>query len=618
MVDKLPVHLLNYPTAIYFAIIPGSLSGLQISCNISKTANHLYNTMPGSGSGGSRQPRGAYSRLICLGCRDRRIRCELPNEVEIPDPRELRTVQTPCYRCKRLGIPCIVRQTILGRPSSGKNLSIAEASGPIGTEDIVSRIIIELPSRSVVRTRPVTVESEVQPDHRSVVRRSRLPSPNCMPLRRRNPARWIAATPLIQNPQSNDAVIIIRAIDTLRCEKVEKEWFRHLPTHVGHTWILDLSIKALVAACAYTRGVPKLTSGDCYQALALALNAVQANMKDTHGEFNDDVLASTALLAHFEAAMMRHGVPMRLHVEGLAAIIAARPATYPVTDLAREILDFHICDSAIMACINGIPSPFESIPRAYFVSDRIRYNDSDQVQLKALGSELFIRIPRLVELVRSLRAQPQERLLLEASSLLKSLLQLQNPQAEERVLLETRGYLPGGPESTSLFRSLNFASVGKFEALAYYWQNRLSLLRLEQHLLHLSMLANFQAEPTNQLMVPFGPQSRPGTDEMFRLATKILMCAEYAATLPLHKHARLFTHAMVTVWGTITDVPVILDYIQDEEGIGCLSELLLRRTNFILVVKPPLTDEDMNVAANVFVGGDLKGRFVELYHSYGL
>lgn len=65
----------------------------------------------------SRRPRGAYSRVICLGCQERRIRCELPDRTEIPGPGEHRTLQTPCYRCKRLDIPCVVRQTVLGRAS---------------------------------------------------------------------------------------------------------------------------------------------------------------------------------------------------------------------------------------------------------------------------------------------------------------------------------------------------------------------------------------------------------------------------------------------------------------------------------------------------------------------
>lgn len=64
----------------------------------------------------SKRSRAAYARLICLGCHERRIKCELPDEIVVPDPGELHINQTPCYRCKRLGVPCVVRRTRLGRP----------------------------------------------------------------------------------------------------------------------------------------------------------------------------------------------------------------------------------------------------------------------------------------------------------------------------------------------------------------------------------------------------------------------------------------------------------------------------------------------------------------------
>lgn len=75
--------------------------------------------MPDHTPESSKRSRGAYSRLICLGCRERRIKCELPNDVVVPDPGELQTTQTPCYRCKKLGVPCVVRRTRLGRPGPG-------------------------------------------------------------------------------------------------------------------------------------------------------------------------------------------------------------------------------------------------------------------------------------------------------------------------------------------------------------------------------------------------------------------------------------------------------------------------------------------------------------------
>ena len=66
-----------------------------------------------------KRTRGAYSRRICLECHERRIKCELPDDVAVPDPGELRTASSPCYRCKKLGVPCVVRRTRLGRSGLG-------------------------------------------------------------------------------------------------------------------------------------------------------------------------------------------------------------------------------------------------------------------------------------------------------------------------------------------------------------------------------------------------------------------------------------------------------------------------------------------------------------------
>ena len=565
---------------------------------------------------GPKRPRDRYSRLICLGCRERRIRCELPSEVEIPNPGELRTVQTPCYRCKRLGVPCVIRQTILGRPRPESSSNTAADFRPVRTGDIVSRIIIDLSPRTVARTQPAAVQDETQSVNSSVIPRTRLRSSNDMLPSQGDPAHWNGNALLIHTPQSTETVIIIRALDTLRREYVEDEWFRHLPAHVGHTQALDMSIKAMVAACAYARGVPKLTSGDCYQALALALNAVQANIKQSHGKPNDDILASTALLIPFDGVIKKNGIPTRLHVEGLAAILAARPATYPVMQLARDILDFHACESAIIACVQDTPSPFERVGRAYFANNRKGYSDSDRARLKALGNELFTRIPRLVILVRSLRLQPspQNQLLLDALRFSKSLLRLQDSQAEERLLRKIKGHLSSDPVATlPLRQSLHFASVKDFEALAYYWQSRLSLLRLEWRLHAFSVSSDVQADRTEDPGVSFRPSFGPRTSEIFRLVNNILMSSEYAGTLPLHKHHRLFAHAMVVVWGVTTDVPVALSYDLDGEGAGCLSDLLLRKVNIALAAKPDLTVEDMNTAADIFAGGQPKGRFAEFY-----
>lgn len=226
-------------------------------------------------------------------------------------------------------------------------------------------------------------------------------------------------------------------------------------------------------------------------------------------------------------------------------------------------------------------------------------------------------MPRLVRLVRSLRFQssPQKQPLVHALQLLKSLLSLQDPEAEERLLRTIEVHPPNDLDASTPSRQrLQFASIRDFEALIFYWQSRLSLLRLERRMDDLLQLSGAQARTTHEEeAASFRPPFGPHTDEMSRLVKNILMCSEHARGLQLRKHDRLFAHAVVVVWGVIMDGQMAECQAQEEETASVLTDHLLRMLNLTLPTKPDFTAEDMNIAADVFVGGQLRGRYAELY-----
>lgn len=228
----------------------------------------------------SKRIRAKYSRLICLGCRERRIRCELAADIEPPNLGEVRTAPIPCHRCKRLGLACVIRQSILGRPGTGKALA----------RDVVPRTsTVHHADRHHSPTAPPVAQQM-----------SSIPSTLYDGHDQSSLVRWFGNTLLFHSPQSSNSVLIIHALDTLQRERVEHEWFRHLPRHAGHTPALDLSIQALVTACGYSRGAAGLTSEHCYKTLSIALDALQALLKDSQGTPSDHILAATALLIPFE------------------------------------------------------------------------------------------------------------------------------------------------------------------------------------------------------------------------------------------------------------------------------------------------------------------------------
>lgn len=548
-------------------------------------------------AGGSRDK---YSRLICLGCHERRIRCELPKDVIIPKSGEVREVETPCYRCRRLGFRCVVRQTILGRPRTQSKSVAAAHHQRARIGDIEPR----------VRTKPL------QPDIRQYImpivhdyddKRIDSGVSNDLPLdgdtRLRN-----EGISLLHAPQSSEMAVISYAIDTIRQENVEQEWFRHLPAYYGHAPVLDLAVKAQVQACAYARGVARMTSTDCYHALSLAFDALRISIEQSHGQSHDLILAATALLAPFEGTIKRDGVPTRVHIDGLAAVIAARPATQAGTEVVRDILDWYAAESSVMACFQGTLSPFEKIPRAYFTREGLGCSDSDRANLMALGNELYVRIPRLVILARALRLQPASRhgLLMDTYKLLQSLLELRDSEAERRVMENATFRLS---DNSDTIQNLHFASVKDYEALACYWQSRLSLLRLERHLHGLFASWALEKVNTDLRTVILSRSFAPQTSEGFLIAKHLLMSADYAATLPLFRQKHMLAYAMVVVWGATRNNGIQ----QVAESTNCLSELLLLKVNRALHIEPRLVAEDMDDAADIFIGGERKGRLAKLY-----
>jgi hypothetical protein len=65
----------------------------------------------------ARQPRGSYAKLICLNCRARKIKCNLPTDVQIEPSQHPQPPERACTRCEQQGLDCIVDKTVLGRPA---------------------------------------------------------------------------------------------------------------------------------------------------------------------------------------------------------------------------------------------------------------------------------------------------------------------------------------------------------------------------------------------------------------------------------------------------------------------------------------------------------------------
>ncbi|PWY94513.1 hypothetical protein BO94DRAFT_553452 [Aspergillus sclerotioniger CBS 115572] len=81
------------------------------------------------GQKAERGPRGRYARLICRGCRARKIKCVLPSAAL--GPLDYPTTQrNDCERCRNLDLECIIEHTSLGRPAKRANRANISSKPP--------------------------------------------------------------------------------------------------------------------------------------------------------------------------------------------------------------------------------------------------------------------------------------------------------------------------------------------------------------------------------------------------------------------------------------------------------------------------------------------------------
>lgn len=95
--------------------------------------------MPSTPNVPNKRARGSYAKFICFACRERRIKCQLPENVTIQPSSEPQPPATSCRRCQQQGLDCIVRKTTLGRPNQKRPRSSTPPPPENGAQDATDR-----------------------------------------------------------------------------------------------------------------------------------------------------------------------------------------------------------------------------------------------------------------------------------------------------------------------------------------------------------------------------------------------------------------------------------------------------------------------------------------------
>ncbi|KAK5695631.1 hypothetical protein LTR17_024511 [Elasticomyces elasticus] len=409
--------------------------------------------------------------------------------------------------------------------------------------------------------------------------------------------------------------------DFIKGEKGTLErWYDTLPARIGHEPCLDLACLAYLTAAHCRAGTRNVTLRTCYTASTKAIMALQAWLKaPAPNGVVDSVLQTVALLAFFEASKAKHNLLQPAHLEGLVTLLASRSTNaYLASDISRSIVNYFAFDAMTLSLVKGSRSPLEWLDRSYYECPIPGRSSFDLLtRLGALRIELYIRIPRLVALLRSLKVVDNKRtpflnakeVYAGALSLAKELYRVRDNAAEWALL----GRMPASGSTQLLSQVVPFDTPLVWESALMYWHARFCIIRL---CLELAGNTRSSFRAWNYDMVPTCDDNvvwRSALEsELVRLGSYLLMGANVGQQRR-EKRDRLRAQSMISIWGAITDMPH-LAVSDGTVGSQTLRDWLLERT--VRALNAPelfFTDMDMDQAAEILVGGPIAGTYAQLY-----
>ena len=220
-------------------------------------------------------------------------------------------------------------------------------------------------------------------------------------------------------------------------------------------------------------------------------------------------------------------------------------------------------------------------------------NLDEVARLVRLYTHIFIRLPRLIALLRELRERgPTPTVHWQATHAALVCADLTDSEAES-YLLHHVGVRPTfNPETARVTAtSLSFNDRISFHTATYYWSTRILTNRLCLKLLEVVELPRKTFDPERLVA------------ENTRMATNILMSLEYAATAGYLAGLALRI-ALVALWSAIP-------YMKGSNTETTLRQFVRRCYSRLHHHHQLLSEAKLDEAADLLVGGPLKGFLVD-------
>lgn len=326
-------------------------------------------------------------------------------------------------------------------------------------------------------------------------------------------------------------------------------WFAYIPSQLAKDRIIDTVAKAVLSAHdhCFRRDEATAMASTMYYAKAVTL------VRETLS-LSDEALLSVALLALFERLVDAPPDVIYQHMQGLAAIVLARPQSYQMTEITRAILHAASGEHFRVWCGRGLPSPFEQARWLDF--DSVRRDGSTgggASELRKLSHQLMMRLPRLQADVRACRLGvgtdlPTEQLE-SAAQLARELSQLRDEDAENDRLHHVRVV----PTKETVDRavmacSYDFRTYDDMEAACLYWQARLMVMKLQRELSRLQV-PDVLERPTDTDIESGEPYTIEFIAEETRLVANLIMSFQEASKPDVLNKDLL--QGLIVIWGAL-------------------------------------------------------------------
>lgn len=171
---------------------------------------------------------------------------------------------------------------------------------------------------------------------------------------------------------------------------LQRAWFAYVPRYVGENKAVDSAVRAVIIAWRNRRGDTLPASG--VRHYAHAIQELRTSL-----DSSDLSLLCVALMANFETVTTAAAIPPYPHIQGLTAIINARPRGFHKSEVARAVLYTFSDELFRLACARNTPHPLDT-PRHRDIEPPSRTASRDEaiLSLRRTGFRLYVRLPRFI------------------------------------------------------------------------------------------------------------------------------------------------------------------------------------------------------------------------------